>query len=775
MGQKAFYILRAISAATLALLATPPVNAAFVQQGTKLVGTGATGTASQGYSVAISRDSTTIAIGGNTDNANAGAVWIFVRSGSTWTQQGTKLVGTGTAGGIPAQQGYSVALSADGNTLAVGGPGDNIAAGGIWIFTRTGSTWAQQGGKLIGGGNLGNAQQGSSVSLSDDGNTLVSGGPADNAGIGAAWVFTRSGSNWTPQMKLIGNNATAGALLGSAVAISGDGNTLVAGGYNDNGGKGASWIFIRNGGTWTQQGNKFVDSFASGNANQGSGVSLSSDGNVMLVGGRTDAAGVGAMWSYRRDGQLWTQTGSKKVGTGFTGNSAQGWSVAVSSDGKNGAVGGPGDNANAGATWTYLGSSGGFFGQIDPKSVGTGATGTASQGTAVALSAEGGTLVIGGPADSAGQGAVWVFTQPVLEITPQTDIAALGPVGGPFVPPYFSYQLKALNGNIDFSVTTLPNWLSATSTAGTVTAGQTITLTFHINSNANALAAGLAGPSPFAIFNNTNNIGSRILNPTLTVGQGGDLTLLSAVLPASRSVKVGGPPATAFATIINTSSTSSALNCALGIGALVPAIFSFQTTNPATNAVTGNPNTGINIPANGSQSFVFAFAPYAPFTTTDVPVVAGCTNSKQAPTVVGLNTLLLSASANPIPDIVALAATPNNDGIVNVPVGGTGVFAVATSNVGIGATITASTDTGTATLPISVGICETNPATGVCISATGPSVSTSIAANGTPTFGVFVAATAAVPFSPAVNRVFVRFSESGGIVRGATSVAVRTQ
>src|SRR5438552_4080123 len=81
------------------------------------------------------------------------AAWAFTRTGSTWSQQGNELVGTGAIG-LPTQ-GNSVAISADGNTAIVGGPFDNSRAGAAWIFTRSGGLWTQQGPKLVGTGALG--------------------------------------------------------------------------------------------------------------------------------------------------------------------------------------------------------------------------------------------------------------------------------------------------------------------------------------------------------------------------------------------------------------------------------------------------------------------------------------------------------------------------------------------------------------------------------------------------------------------------------------------
>ncbi|HEX9272754.1 MAG TPA: hypothetical protein VGA01_11140, partial [Candidatus Binatia bacterium] len=157
-------------------------------------------------------------------------------------------------------------------------------------------------------------------------------------------------------------------------------------------------------------------------------------------------------------------------------------------------------------------------------------------------------------------------------------------------------------------------------------------------------------------------------------------------------------------------------------------------------------------------------------------VYFGCRNTQTARSRKGLNTVLLSASLTPIPDIVALAATANNDGIVDIPgTNGTGAFAVATVNVGATGTITASGETGGLTLPVNISLCQTDPGNGQCISGIGPSVTTTISANATPTFGIFLQGGGNVPFDPAANRIFVRFKDGGTVTRGSTSVAVRTQ
>jgi antibiotic biosynthesis monooxygenase (ABM) superfamily enzyme len=107
----------------------------------------------------------TAIVGGFADNSRVGAAWVYTRSGGVWTQQGGKLVANDAVGA--ALQGYSVALSSDGNTAITGGPFDNAENGAAWVYTRSGGVWAQEGSKLVGTGAVGNfAQQGYSVALS---------------------------------------------------------------------------------------------------------------------------------------------------------------------------------------------------------------------------------------------------------------------------------------------------------------------------------------------------------------------------------------------------------------------------------------------------------------------------------------------------------------------------------------------------------------------------------------------------------------------------------
>lgn len=269
----------------------------WTQQGSKLFATDTVGNAHQGISVGISGNGDTAIIGGNLDNGATGAAWIWTRSGGVWSRQGSKLAGSGSTGS--ANQGFAVALSADASTAIVGGLQDGNDDGAAWVWTRSGNVWTQQGPKLVGSGGLFGAEQGHSVSLSWDGNTAIVGGDFDNVLIGAAWVWTRSGGIWTQQGgKLTGSGFAGRSRQGNSVSLSGDGNTAIIGGISDDLSTGAVWIWKRSGGVWTQQGNKLIGTGAVGAANQGVSVALSADGYTTLVGGFGDNNAAGATWVF---------------------------------------------------------------------------------------------------------------------------------------------------------------------------------------------------------------------------------------------------------------------------------------------------------------------------------------------------------------------------------------------------------------------------------------------------------------------------------------------
>ena len=342
-----------------------------------------------GHAVALSADGNTLAVSAFWESSNAkgingdqkdesipqaGAVYVFTRRGSTWTQQAyikasnTGEPGTADSFGEGDQFGFSLALSADGNTIAVGAltedsaasgingnQGDNSAqsAGAVYVFTRMETTWTQQAyvkSANIDAGDL----FGISVALTADGSTLAVGafdedgsargvnGMPDNRnnGSGAAYVFTRTAGAWTQQAYIKASNGEPQDSFGVHVALNDDGTTLLVGSldedctatgpttptacgsdWKEDLSMGAAYVFVRTGSTWSQQ--AFLKaSNTSPNDWFGSRVALSADGNLAVVGasledgaakginGRQDqktASEAGAIYLFRRSGVAWTQ------------------------------------------------------------------------------------------------------------------------------------------------------------------------------------------------------------------------------------------------------------------------------------------------------------------------------------------------------------------------------------------------------------------------------------------------------------------------------------
>jgi IPT/TIG domain/FG-GAP repeat len=376
-----------------------------IQQDEKLTGGGESGEGLFGASVALSADGDTALVGAPSDDGGVGAAWVFTRSGSTWSQQGGKLTGAGESG--RAAFGTGVALSGDGDTAVIGGPFDGGGAGAAWVFTRSGSTWTQLGEKLTGGGESGGGAFGRSVALSSDGGTVVIGGPFDAGRAGAAWVFTRSGSTWAQQGgKLTGGGESGDGLLGSSLALSAGGETALVGGEGDDGGVGGAWVFTRAGATWSQQGERLTGAGEAGEGLFGSSVALSAGGETALVGGEGDDGGVGGAWVFTRTGATWSQQGEKLTGRTGADKAFFGYSVALSADGDSALIGGH-DYNDVGAVWAFARSSATW--RQTQQLAGGGEAGFGAFGSGVALSSDGSTALIGGQGDDDFVGAAWVF------------------------------------------------------------------------------------------------------------------------------------------------------------------------------------------------------------------------------------------------------------------------------------------------------------------------------------------------------------------------------
>jgi hypothetical protein len=283
-----------------------------------------------GSGLAVSDDGNTLAVGayredsnattidGDQNNENAtdsGAVYVFVRVDGVWSQQ--EYIKASNAEKDDAF-GTAVALSADGNTLAVGAslensgmagvPGDNsiLDSGAVYVFERVGGAWSQQG--YLKAANPGLTDLfGDSLALSDDGNTLAAGAPLEDSNAtkvggdpaddtapnaGAVYVFGRSNGKWSQVEYLKASNAEKDDNFGIAVSMSADGNTVIVGAYNEdsiNGvetafsNAGAAYVFVRAQDVWSQQ--AYLKASNSDMGDQFAvAVAVSADGDTVAVG-----------------------------------------------------------------------------------------------------------------------------------------------------------------------------------------------------------------------------------------------------------------------------------------------------------------------------------------------------------------------------------------------------------------------------------------------------------------------------------------------------------
>ena len=247
---------------------------------------------------------------------------------------------------------------------------------------------------------------------------------------------------------------------------------------------------------------------------------------------------------------------------------------------------------------------------------------------------------------------------------------------------------------------------------------------------------------------------------------------LAAVLPSSRSVLID-TTATVFATVINPSATETAIGCTIQLNTGLDIGFEYRSADPATNLVVGTANPTVDIAPGGFAPFVLALTPGEVFAPTELSFEFVCENTGTAPVAAGLNTLLLASTAEPAADVVSIALTPSANGIATAGREGYGVYVVATANLGAAAEITATTVTDSWFSGETL-ICETNTATGACLSDPSVSVQTTMNALGTHSFALFVRSDAPIALDPANYRQVVQFVDGSGTVRGSTSVALWT-
>jgi hypothetical protein len=312
-----------------------------------------------GRSVAISGD--TAVVGAYFDdvgaNADQGSAYVFARNGTSWVQQ-QKL--TAADGAALDMFGITVALSDD--TAVVGAYNDDVGAntnqGSAYVFVRSGTTWSQQQ-QLTAADGAADDRFGWSVAIAGD--TAVVGAPYDDVGAkadqGSAYIFVRGGTAWSQQQQLTAADGGADDLFGWSVAISGE--TAVVGAVCDdvgaNADQGSAYVFVRSGTAWSQQ-QKLTT--ADGAAYDEFGESVAISGETTVVGADWDTVGAnayqGSAYVFARSGTTWSE--QQKL-TAADGAAEDDFGISVAIAGESAVVGARyddvGANTNQGSAYVF--------------------------------------------------------------------------------------------------------------------------------------------------------------------------------------------------------------------------------------------------------------------------------------------------------------------------------------------------------------------------------------------------------------------------------------
>jgi len=317
-----------------------------------------------GWSVAIEGDYALIgAYSADGNVVGAGAAYVFHRNGNVWTQQAKLVASDGASGDV---FGWSVAISGEYAVIGARRDGDNgFISGSAYIFVRNGTTWSQQD-KLLASDGVTQDVFGTSVSISGDYAIVGANGDDDNGSFsGSAYIFHRSGVSWSQQAKLLPSDGATNDQFGAAVAISGDYAISGAAGDDDSGfSSGSAYMYHRNGVTWTQTAKITASDAISGDL---FGGSVAIDGDRIAIGARGDDNGFansGSVYVYERVGSAWSGE-TKLIASDEEGDDELGWSVSISEDYVvTGAFREDANGNNAGAAYVFRFDNGSWTEQV---------------------------------------------------------------------------------------------------------------------------------------------------------------------------------------------------------------------------------------------------------------------------------------------------------------------------------------------------------------------------------------------------------------------------
>jgi len=414
------------------------------------------GASADSFGSSLALDGNTAVVGAPGHGGAQGTAFVFVRSGSSWTQQAQLTASDGVRGDQ-----FGVSVSIVGGSIAIGASGKSSGRGAVYVFVQSGTAWSQQAVLTAADGASGDAF-GGSVSMS--GSTVLVGAGNKGSGRGGAYVFANTNGGWSQQATLSPSDAAAGDAFGNAVALNVD--TAVVGALGKNNGQGAVYVFVRSSNAWSQQ-TKFAPSDLASDAQFGVSVAVNAD--TVVAGINSKSFATGAAYVFVRSGTIWNQ--QAKLGSpSDSGANAFGTAVAIigdtllcnepansqefgeayvfvrsgttwtpqpkltASDGAIGDVfgttmalssntalfGSPNHGNSKGEAYAFVQSGPTFVQQAVLNGAGTSTAD--SFGTSVSVS--GGTAVVGAPNKSSGRGTVYVFSRTGANWNQQSELTA---------------------------------------------------------------------------------------------------------------------------------------------------------------------------------------------------------------------------------------------------------------------------------------------------------------------------------------------------------------
>jgi nucleoside-specific outer membrane channel protein Tsx len=372
--------------------------------------TASDGSTSDHFGTSVSVSGSTVLVGAPGNASDAGAVYVFVRSGSRWSQQAELTASDGAS-----DDAFGTAVSISGSTALIGASGSASDAGAAYVFARSGTKWSEQA-ELTASDAASGEHFGQSVSVS--GSVAIVGAPGAVSSTGAAYVFQSSGTSWSQQAELTASDGASYALFGTAVTIAGSTAVVGAiGGGASHGG--AVYVFSLSGTIWSQS--AMINDPDAPSPGRDFGVAVALSGTTLLIGAPGNNSYVGEAFAFGRSGSAWSEEAKIAASDGASNDQ---FGNAIAASGKTVLVGASLKASATGAAYV-------FDVPVQPAVLSaTGGEEDDNFGTAVAVS--GSTAVVGAPDAASGSGTTYVFVRTEKKWSEQAELTVSGEGGAAF-------------------------------------------------------------------------------------------------------------------------------------------------------------------------------------------------------------------------------------------------------------------------------------------------------------------------------------------------------